>query len=150
MTSNVPGDYPPDQWADIVLGLIIKVDDDASDQRKRKVALFQDVVREHLIDVFRAKQLMEQRRLAAEGADRYDADLGIDGYVNFAAIHIIEEAHKHLVFGPIDLGDYYEANRAGLCNVLGTNLATSVTIARRWHAHEHLDDPRARKFLALH
>lgn len=150
MTSNVPGDYPPDQWADMVLSKIITVLDDASDERKRKVALFRQPVRELLIHTFRDRQLEEQHKLAEDGIDRYDADLEIDRQVNRAADRIIAEAHRHLVIGGHDLGDYYQANRAGLCNLIGTNLATSVSITRRWHAHDHMDDPRARKFLALH
>ena len=150
LVSNVPGDYPPDQWADIILGMIINVNDDASDERKRKVALWRHPVREILINTFKARQAEELWKLADEGTDRYDADLEIDRHVNGAADGIIAEAHKHLVFGQIDLGNYYAANRIGLCNVIGTNLATSVSITRRWHAHGHQDDPRARKFLALH
>lgn len=150
LTSNVPGDYPPDQWADMVLSKIVSVSDDASDERKRKAAAFSAPVREILINTFRHRQLEEQAKLAEEGADRYDADIGIDRHVNAAADAIIARAHDYLVFGPVDLGDYYQQNRTGLCNVIGTNLATSVSITRRWHAHAHEDDPRARKFLALH
>lgn len=150
LTSNVPGDYPPDQWADMVLSIIIKIEDNASDERKRKVAAFSAPVREILIHMFRDRQLEEQYKLAEDGADRYDADLEIDRQVNHAADRIIHYAHEHLVIAGFDLGNYYQNIRTGLCNAIGTNLATSVSITRRWHAHEHMDDPRARKFLALH
>lgn len=150
LTSNVPGDYPPDQWADMILQRIVSVSDNASDERKRKVALFRQPVREILINTFRDRQLEEQYKLAEDGADRYDADLEIDRQVNEAADRIIAGAHNHLVIGGFDLGNFYQDNRNSICNVIGTNLATSVSITRRWHAHAHEDDPRARKFLALH
>jgi hypothetical protein len=150
MTSNVPGDYPPDQWADIVTSRLISVDDDASESRKRKVAAFKAKAREILINAFSNVQEGEQYLLAEQGADRYDADPGIDWHVNDAADRIIQAAHDELVIDGIDLGDWYARNRYFVCNAIGTNLATSVSITRRWHAHAHEDDPRARKFLALH
>lgn len=151
LVSNVPGDYAPDQWADIVTDKIISVSDNANDERKQKTAVFRMVTREILINVFRCCQEQEQYALSEYGCDRYGHDLGIDGLVNEGAHRIIAAARERLVFGSVNLGDlYYARHLSALCNVIGTNLATSVMITRRWHAHEREDDPRARKFLALH
>jgi|GEM_PF-5563299 len=150
LASNVPGDYPPDQWADTTLRAFITVGDGASDERKRKAAAFIAQARETLIRVFIICQEREQVLLASEGADHYAADLGIDELVIHASGAIVEAAREHLVFGPVNLGDIlYAPNRLGIANTIGTNLATSVNITRRWHAHAREDDPRARAFLGV-
>lgn len=148
LVSNVPGDYPPDQWADIIVPQIITVSANASDERKSKTSLFVNRIREVLIELFRAQQLYEQYRLKERGCDRYTDDFEIDDAVVDASGQIIAAAHEYLVFGSVDLGDYYAANRTQVCNTIGTNLATSVMITRKWHALDRGDDPRARRFLS--
>jgi len=148
LSSNVPGDHPPDQWADITTQQIISVSDNASDERKRKTGLFKAEVREILIAAFKGQQFVEQQKLAEKGCDRYTDDYGIDQRVINTSERIITAAREYLVFGSTNLGDlYYAPNRTALCNVIGTNLATSVMITRKWHAHERDSDPRAIRFL---
>src|SRR6185312_10142790 len=135
LTSNVPGDYPPDQWADVTTRQILTVKESASDERARKTARCQAAIRAILIAAFGAQQQEEQHRLGERGCARYDDDLGIDRRVLETSARIIAAAREHLVFGPQNLGDLYAENRAMLCAIIGTNLATSVTITRKWHAH---------------
>jgi len=150
LTSNVPGDYPPDQWADITTQLIVAVSDNASDERKSKAKDFISRVREILIQAFQTCQEHEQKALADLGTARYAMDLDINALVIEASSRVIQAAKDTLQFGAVNLGTlFYEPNRRALCDTIGRNLATSVSITRRWHAHAREDDPVAKQFLGV-
>lgn len=117
--------------------MIITVGDSASEERRRRTVALQGAIREC--------QEREQYLLAQEGTSRYLADLGIDRLVNESADRIIARVLEQ--DAPEGAGPYLAGRRHALCGIIGTNLATSVTITRRWHAHAREDDPRARRFL---